>query len=77
MEDLKLYVMERWPFCVKVVDFLDEKGLEVEILDIDKNPKYREELKRIGGKIQVPMLLIDGKPLYESDDIVAWCKKNR
>ncbi len=77
MEELKLYVMETWPFCVKVVDFLNEKGLEVEILDINEDPKNKEDLKRIGGKVQVPMLLIDGKPLYESSDIMEWCKKNR
>lgn len=77
MENLKLYVTKTWPFCVKVVDFLNEQGLEVEILNIDEDPKNREELKRIGGKIQVPMLLINGKPLYESNDIIKWCKKNK
>ena len=77
MEDLKLFIMETCPFCQKVVKFLDEKGIDVEMLDINKDPKNKEELKRIGGKVQVPMLSIDGKPLYESDDIIEWFKKNR
>lgn len=77
MEDLKLFFMETWPFCQKVGNFLKEEGIEVEILDINEDPKYKEELKRIGGKVQVPMLSIDGKPLYESDDIIEWFKKNK
>lgn len=77
MEDLKLFIMETCPFCQKVVKFLKEEGIDVEILDINKDPKNKEELKRIGGKVQVPMLLVDGNPLYESDDIIEWFKKNK
>ena len=77
MEDLKLFVMESCPFCKKVMHYLKRNNLSVEILDINKDLKNKEELERIGGKVQVPMLLIDGKPLYESDDIIDWFKKNR
>lgn len=31
---------------------------------------------KIGGKTQVPCLVIDGKPLYESLDIIEWLKTN-
>lgn len=77
MEQLKLYVMSTCPYCNKVVKFLKEKNIEVEILDINKDPKNKEELIKMGGKVQAPMLLIDEKPLYESDDIIEWFKKNR
>ncbi|MBS4843870.1 MAG: glutathione S-transferase domain-containing protein, partial [Collinsella sp.] len=30
----------------------------------------------VGGKRQVPCLFIDGKPLYESSDIIAWVQEN-
>lgn len=65
------------PFCKKVMYYLKRNNLSVEIMDINKDPKNKEDLERIGGKVQVPMLLIDGKPLYESDDIIDWFKKNR
>ena len=29
-----------------------------------------------GGKEQVPCLFIDGKPLYESLDIIAWLEEH-
>ena len=36
-----------------------------------------EELIKIGGKPQVPCLVIDGKALYESLDIIEWFKRNK
>ena len=36
----------------------------------------RLELIRVGGKQQVPCLFIDGKPMYESLDIVEWLRAN-
>jgi glutaredoxin len=77
MADLKLFVISMCPYCLKVTNFLKEEGIEVEVLNISKDPKAKEELKRIGGKVQAPMLLVDGKPLYESDDIIEWFKKNK
>ncbi len=77
MEELKLFVMESCPFCKKVMSYLKRNNLSVEILDINKDLKNKEELERIGGKVQVPMLLIGDKPLYESSDIIDWFKANR
>jgi glutaredoxin 3 len=36
----------------------------------------RNKLLQIGGMSQVPCLVIDGKALYESDDIIDWLKDN-
>lgn len=78
MQELKLYVMEVCPFCKKVVRYIDKNNIDgVEIMDIKKDPKNQEDLIKLGGKDQVPMLLIDGKPLYESSDIIQWFKDNK
>ena len=71
-----LYVMPGCPFCHKVLRFMGEKGIELPQADITADPAAREELKRVGGKVQVPCLFIDGEPLYESDDIVAYLNEN-
>lgn len=76
MHNLRLFHKESCPYCIKVTRYMDENDLTVEMVDIDADPKNREELKKLGGKVQVPMLLIDGKPLYESDDIIVWFKEN-
>jgi len=44
--------------------------------NITEDPKAKEELLHLGGKVQVPCLFIDGTPLYESDDIIDYLKSN-
>lgn len=44
--------------------------------DIVQDPEAAKELVQVGGKQQVPCLFIDGKPLYESLDIISWLEAN-
>ncbi len=72
MPELTLYHFPSCPYCRLVVDCLVRLDFEVPMRDIQSEPGAREELLEIGGKGQVPCLVIDGKPLYESGDIVRW-----
>ncbi len=76
MTDLILYYMPTCPFCQKVITFMKKNDIEVAMKDTLANPEFRQELLRIGGKTQVPCLVIDAKALYESDDIILWFKEN-
>lgn len=77
MKELELYYMEGCPFCRKVIQYMNKNNINnVELVDIHADPNNQEDLIRLGGKDQVPMLLIDGEPLYESDDIIKWFKEN-
>ena len=64
------------PYCQRVRDYLGKKGITVPMKDTLENPAFLDELIKIGGKAQVPCLVIDGKALYESLDIIEWFKKN-
>ena len=77
MTDLKLFYMKTCPFCIRVILFIKKNNINVEMVDINADPKNKEELIKLGGKDQVPMLLIDGNPLYESGDIIKWFKENK
>jgi glutaredoxin len=75
--ELKLYMFEICPFCRKVLNEIESSGrTDVELHNIHKSELDRMELISGGGKQQVPCLFIDGKPMYESDDIVAWLRAN-
>lgn len=75
--ELKLYMFETCPFCRKVLNVIESSGrTDVELHNIHKSELDRMELISVGGKQQVPCLFIDGKPMYESDDIVAWLRAN-
>ena len=72
MPELMLYYFPSCPYCCLVLDCLDRLDLEISMRDIQSEPGARDELSEIGGKGQVPCLVIDGKPLYESGDVVRW-----
>ena len=74
MPNLILYVSEYCWFCKKVEAFMQENNISLEKRDTMENPNFRQELLEVGGKTQVPCLFIDGKPLYESDDIIDYMK---
>jgi glutaredoxin 3 len=76
MVQLTLYHFMGCPYCQRVRDYLNKEGIKVPMKDTQENPAYRDELIKIGGKPQVPCLVIDGKALYESLDIIEWFKKN-
>ncbi len=74
LENHMLYYRESCPFCQKVLRFMKSRGIECGMRDV-LNPGVYDELIAIGGKQQVPCLVIDGKALYESSDIVAYLRQ--
>ena len=69
-----LFYKPTCPFCAKVLDFASSNSIEFDLQDITSASAIAEELIRVGGKRQVPCLLVDGMGLYESDDIINWLK---
>jgi glutathione S-transferase len=43
--------------------------------DIEEDEAAARRLVEIGGLDQVPCLFVDGRPLYESADIVDWLER--
>lgn len=76
MQNLVLYHFVGCPYCQRVRDYMQQHGITIPLRDIRQTPAYRNELIRIGGKGQVPCLVINGKALYESMDIIEWLKQN-
>ncbi|MCO5170580.1 MAG: glutaredoxin [Planctomycetes bacterium] len=76
--DLELFKFDSCPFCVRVMRKVKVMGLEgkVRYRDTLREPGAQDELVRRGGEDQVPCLFIDGQPMYESADIIAWLEEN-
>lgn len=73
--NLILYVKPGCPFCAKVQAYLRQNDIQIETRNVFEGDNWND-LVRIGGKDQAPCLIIDGKPLYESDDIIAWLNEH-
>ena len=76
MQGPALYYYPTCPYCIKVLSFMKKNNLAIPLKNIHEDPRYGHELIKIGGSRQVPCLVIDGKALYESDDIIAWLNNN-
>lgn len=74
LDDHTLYYKKTCPFCVKVQRFMEANDLTMDQRDT-LQPGNEQDLIRIGGKKQVPCLVIGGRPLYESDDIIAYLRE--
>jgi glutaredoxin 3 len=74
--NLTLYSGTHCPYCKKVTQYMAEAKINIPIKKIDEDPAYAAELIKMGGKRQIPCLMIDGNALYESNDIIQWLKEN-
>ena len=76
MAPLALYKYDLCGFCRRVLRVIDELGVEIELRDTLEERRWREDLYERTGRTQVPCLLIDDEPMFESADIIAWLRAN-
>lgn len=74
---LVLYIRPSCPYCRKVTNYLKKEKKSIPTKDIGTDKNALNELIQKGGKRQVPCLMINGKPMYESNDILNWLKNNK
>jgi glutaredoxin len=72
---LDLYYNPSCPYCIKVLKVIEKLDAPITLRDVSQNKEDLKSLIEVGGKMQVPCLFIDGKPMYESGDIINWLQK--
>ena len=78
MSNLTLYELEGCPYCAKVINKLDDLGLEYDSVMVPSSHSDRTEVQAVSGQTGVPVLVdeehgVEGMP--ESDDIVAYLEE--
>lgn len=78
---IEIYLAERCPYCVKVRAHLENLGVAYVLKPVPlgaSTSPIKEELKRLGGKTQVPFLVDPERKvqMYESDDIIAYVEEH-
>ena len=78
MSDIELYELDGCPYCRKVIDKLDELGLEYESHKVARSHSERDEVEAVTGQTGVPVLVdnehgIEG--MSESDEIIAYLEE--
>jgi len=71
-----LYYRPLCPYCRRVLAFMDANGITLPLRDITADRDAYRTLVEVGGMDQVPCLFIDGRPLYESADIIDYLREH-
>ncbi len=58
---IKIYTTPTCPYCTLAKDFMKEKGVAFEEVDVMKDEKAREELVSKSGQLGVPVIDVNGK----------------
>ncbi len=61
MEKVIVYSTETCPYCVMVKEYLKEKGIEFEEIDVGSNKEKAQEMVEKSGQMGVPVLEIGEK----------------
>lgn len=73
---MKPELYHRWycPYSAKVRNFIKDHNLEaqVDFYEVDEDDEAAGRLVHLTGGEQVPCLVIEDKPMLESDDIIEW-----
>jgi glutaredoxin 3 len=73
---LTLYYTSYCPYSRKVLGYLKQVNKQLPMKDLASDPSAKEELKKVGGKMQVPCLVIDNQAIYESGEIIQWLSQH-
>jgi len=67
MSKIKVYSTPTCPWCYTLKDFLKEKNIKFEDIDVSKNQKKLEEMIIKSGQMGVPQIEINGKIIVGFD----------
>jgi glutaredoxin 3 len=63
MARVQMYTTTWCGYCVRAKALLRSKGIEVEEINLDDDPAFRQKLLDLTGGWTVPQILIDGEPI--------------
>ena len=60
MPSIKIYTTPTCPYCIRVKDYLKEKNVSFESVDVSSNEAGLQEMIKASGQMGVPVVVIDG-----------------
>jgi glutaredoxin 3 len=75
---VRLFIKPYCGWCHRAMHWLDDHGIEYEVLDVMKNDAAWDEMVRLSGQELAPVIDVDGKVLadFGPNDLAAFWEKN-
>lgn len=76
-ERVRLFVKPYCGWCHDAKDWLDERGIQYEELDVTSNRQARQEMLELSGQTLAPVIEVDGEVLadFGTDELEEFWKK--
>ena len=73
---IKVYSSSVCPYCVTLKEFLKERGVEFEEIDVSQDEKAMKEMVEKTGQMGVPVIEIDGEIVvgFDREKIIKFLK---
>lgn len=71
MPDVLMYASQFCPYCHRARALLDKKGVDYELIDVDRDPKLRQQMRDRSGRHTVPQIFIGERHIGGYDDLAA------
>lgn len=71
MKDVIVYSADWCPFCTRAKSLLNAREIPFEEINVDRVPGFREKLVEMTGRMTVPQIMVDGKPVGGFDALAA------
>jgi glutaredoxin 3 len=70
----RLFVKPWCPWCDEAVDWLRERGIPFEELDVTADADARREMRELTGQTYAPSIEVDGRVLadFGADELEQW-----
>lgn len=71
---IRLFIKPGCPWCIEATEWLDDRGLRYQVLDVMRDPVARAEMHELTGQTKAPCLEADGHVLadFGADELEAW-----
>jgi glutaredoxin 3 len=69
--EVLVYLTGWCPYCQRARSLLETKGVQIREIDVDDDPKLREEMIARSGRRSVPQIFIGEKHVGGCDDLFA------
>ena len=67
MSKITVYSTPGCPYCIRLKDYLKQKGLDFTGIDVSVNQAELDKMVSISGQMGVPVIDVDGKILVGFD----------
>jgi glutaredoxin 3 len=76
-KNVTVYTTEHCPFCIRAKQLLDTRGVEYDEINLERDPRGRQELVDKTGMMTFPQILVGGELIGGFSETLAADRSGR